>query len=48
MREIASFLGGIGLLVFAGLVLTNYQAATSIVSGVSSSGVNIITALQKG
>lgn len=46
MREISSIMGGIGLLIFGFLVLNNYTGATSILTGVSSSGVNLITALQ--
>jgi hypothetical protein len=46
MREISSILGGIGLLIFGYLVISNASAANTIVSGVSSSGVNLITALQ--
>lgn len=46
MREIGTLAGGCGLLIFAYLVLSNSSASTSIVSGVSSSAVNLIGALQ--
>ncbi len=39
MREIATFLGGIGLLIFAYLLLTNGQS-TSTVLGSLSKGMN--------
>jgi hypothetical protein len=46
MREVGTILGGMGLLIFAYLVFSNSGAANTIITGTSSSAVNIIGALQ--
>jgi len=46
VREIGTIVGGMGVLIFAYLVLSNATASTNIVTGVSSSAVNLIGALQ--
>jgi hypothetical protein len=46
MREIGTIIGGMGTLIFVYLILSNYGASTSIISGVSGSAVNLIGALQ--
>jgi hypothetical protein len=46
MREIGTIIGGMGLLIFAYLVFQNASAANTIISGTSSSAVNLIGALQ--
>ncbi len=46
MREIATIFGGIGLLIFAYLMVTNGPGVTSIIGQVSTSGTSLIGALQ--
>jgi hypothetical protein len=46
VREIGSILGGIGLLIFAYLILANATAAGNVANSISSSGASLITALQ--
>jgi hypothetical protein len=46
MREIGSIIGGMGLLIFAYLLLANSSGAAAVASGISSSGATLITALQ--
>lgn len=46
MREFGTVLGGIGMLIFTYLVVTNYQGATALADGVATSGGTLIKTLQ--
>lgn len=48
MREIATVLGGIGLLIFAYLLLTNYQAIGPVLGAATGSLTDTIMTLQGG
>lgn len=46
MRELATALGGIGLLIFAYLLLKNATGATSVLTGLSTAMTSTIKTLQ--
>lgn len=46
MREVATVLGGIGLLIFGCLILTHADSATAVVGQASSSLTDTISTLQ--
>ncbi len=46
MRELATFLGGIGLLIFAYLMLANAGSASTVLSSLSKGMNDTITTLQ--
>jgi hypothetical protein len=46
MREIATFFGGVGLLIFAYLLLANYVAVPSIFGSISNLFVSGVSVLQ--
>lgn len=46
MRELASIIGGIGLLIFAYLLIAHAPATVQIAQGFTAAGVNTISVLQ--
>jgi len=46
MRELATFLGGIGLLIFAYLVFTHGTQVVTVAEGLASAGATTISVLQ--